>query len=588
MDKLKKIVRDKYFRILLLDTRTSSSVNMQKGSDYLEWTQSDLVEITNDFYKRHIHKSHFLTTMNGYFKTSRFPLLAKRWIMEYFLSLFDRLYEYSHSPKIPKTLITIEDNPINRYGFEKYCQKFNLVLQVKWIPRIKLQMRLISMLIIIVFILYLCINSGVKLFGRKKKFKVLREALWGMEGRGYFFHDDFIVDEIKIKKQEILFFGRQIMKEHAYAGRFKAYNEAKNAGYKVFFLPDLKLGFKQILFRIIPKYIIGGSYSLLLELRSQNFSLFENIFHYFILYAIPYEKVFSNFEIISELGHNYFSASHIAEAIVCQNFGVKYYLMHWSDISCDLNKTLFSFLGCDNFLMWGKAHGRIIETEDPSMLRPVGYVFKKFIGEVTVNKAKILSDMSIRAKGKIISFFDEPFCMTSPMTEEHFVEFWKIARDAAVKYDDCAVILKPKDLNGFEKISDKLKNEFLEILDEIKNLPNVFIIDSEKWSFIEVIGVSDLVITQGMSSSATIALICGIEGLYYFDQCSKSHLFFKLFKDKVVFDEPGKLLQMVGEIIAGRSSALQAIPEHILRDYDAYSDNLGIERFREVLTEGVF
>ncbi|MBN1384683.1 MAG: hypothetical protein JW983_07385, partial [Elusimicrobia bacterium] len=73
------------------------------------------------------------------------------------------------------------------------------------------------------------------------------------------------------------------------------------------------------------------------------------------------------------------------------------------------------------------------------------------------------------------------------------------------------------------------------------------------------------------------------EGLYL-DQASFSHPFPKMFRDKIVFDDPEKLLSMIYKIIKGKENPVRDIPENVLKSYDMYNDNLGVERFRQILT----
>ncbi len=310
--------------------------------------------------------------------------------------------------------------------------------------------------------------------------------------------------------------------------------------------------------------------------------LYWSIYMFFIDNALPYEKLFSHFTVVSELGHNVFYAGHIAEAIVCQNYGAKYYMTHYSDNSTPASKVVLPFLGCDRFLLWGRAFGRGIEA-DPRIFISTGYIFKDFVKRIAANKNKALSEMGINPKGKIISFFDESFGGEILMTERHYVTFWETALRLAEKEKDNTVLIKPKVLHRYHNLSDGLREEFLDIRNRMGKMPNVQIVDWHKWSFIEVIGVSDIVVTQGMTSSATIAIICGIQGLYL-DQARYDHAFSGLFKDMVVFDDPEKLLSMVQKIINGAENPLKNIPEDILREYDAFPDSRGIELFRDILS----
>lgn len=573
-------------RVLLMDLLLNSTWRdsiykpSQRRPEFLEWLSSDLVDITEEFVQANrLCELSFIKNMNRTFKTSRFELLLKRVVVQYLAELFGSLDYFSGHKSLSNERLALEDNPLNRFGVKKYHFKFGSSPEIRWKRQFNLFQRILRVFLHCLIIFYLSLKMGLRISGKRKRYKVMREAIWGLYNTdGFYFHDDFLVDGDKVKKEDLLLFSRGIAIE---SGRLKAYHDARSSPYAHFNLDLLPLGIIPFFHRIIPKYVFSGSRTLLNNIDSVHYSLFSSVFFYFVVRALPYERIFSNFKITSELGHALFSPSHIVESIVCAAHGTKYYLMHWSDLSIQSDKFAISYLGCDNYFLWGKAHITGVEGNS-DILRPTGYVFKRFIKEVKSNRNEILSKMRINAKGKIISFFDESFGRETKMTEKNFLDFWRTALDFALKNRNHTVIMKQKALSRYKNLSKSLKKQFEEIKFQMEELPNVWILVSDK-SFIEVIGVSDVVITQGMTSSATIAIICGIEGLYL-DQAKYNHPFKKLFKDKIVFDDPDKLLLMLDRIIEGTENPLKDIPENILRDYDAYEDDRGIDRFRQILT----
>lgn len=549
-----------------------SSLKSEKSYEYLEWISSDIVSIVNEFVQKNkLHESYFIKNMNSIFNTTRFEPLSDMWIMEYFMKLFGILQDSSE--------LSLENNSLNRFGVEKYYSRFKILPKINWKKRSGIVIRSLNIILRCYFIVFLSLNRGIRLRAKKKQYKVMREAIWGLYNTGgYYFHDDFLVDGSKIKKEGLLLYSRGIPSDY---GRLKGYYDAKKSPYAHFNLIILPIGIGCLFKRIVPKYIFSGARILSKEISSDNFSLYWSIFLHFVRNALHYEKVFSNFKIYSELGHNYFSSSHIVESIICQNYGVKYYLMHWSDHSLSINKYIVAFLGCDGFLSWGNIHMKDTNVNQ-NILILTGYVFKRFIKEVSLNKSRILAEMGINSKGKIISFFDESFGNEVNMTGENYVVFWDTISKQAEKSNN-TILIKPKDLKRYNKLGEELRKRFIHIKDKLSHMPNVYIIDPEKWSFIEVIGVSDLVITQGMTTSATIAIVCGIQGLYL-NQSNFSHSFSKAFKDIIVFSEQDKLLEMASKIISGRENIFSYIPEAMLRDFDAYPDDRGIDMFRDILT----
>lgn len=549
-----------------------SSAGIQRSREYFEFINSNLTDFVDEFLRKNkLLESHFIRNMNKTFETTRFEVLLKRWTIDYLEKIFEALNGLDE--------LTLEDNPINRFGVEKYRSNFAMLPKIKWRKQPALSQKLCSILVRCAVIVRLSLNKGIKISGKRKKYKIMREALWGLyDIGGYYIHDDFMVDGDKIKKEDILLFSRGITKDET---RLKGYDDAKKSPYGHFDLQSLSMGIGPFCSRIIPKYIISGSRILFKEARSDHFSLYWSVYLYFKYNALPYEKIFSHFEITSELAHNCFTASHIPEAIICQNHGAKYYFMIWSDMAIRINEYTVSYLGCDGYLSWGKAHITGLEG-DPRILMLTGFPFKKFIKKVIADRNNVLSDMGISAKGKIITFFDESFGGGIKMTEENFVTFWETALKLSQIEEGNTILIKPKELNRYHNLSEGLKTRFIDIKNKIEKNQNIYIIDEKKWSFIECIGVSDIVVTQGMTSSTTIAIICDIEGLYL-DEAQYDHPFSRLFKDRIVFNDPGELLVMISKILKGKEHPLKDIPEDVLRDFDTYKDDMGIDRVRDIL-----
>jgi len=559
---------------------SAGDIKLQKGREYVEWIGSDAVSIVNEFVQKNkLLESYFIRGMNTVFKTRRFETLLKKWILEYLDRFFFILYSHAASQSQSNDTLFLDDISLNRFAAEKYLSRFGKLPRIKWNRRHGLAQKIFSVSARCPVTLFRSLDKGLKVSVRKKRYKVMREALWGLyDIGGYYFHDDFLVDGDKIKKEDILLFTRQSIER----GRLKGWQDAKRSTYEHFVLSSLPITINVLFSRIIPKYIISAALLLFREISSPNFLLFWSVYLFFINNALLYEKVFSHFEVKSELGHNYFSANHIAEAIVCQNYGTIYYLMHWSDFSLPVIKGSLFFLGCDSFFTWGKVHIQGVEG-NPKLFTFTGYVFKKFIREVASNKDKVLSDMGISAKGKIITFFDEGFGGASEMSEEHYVTFWETGLRLAEAEKKNTILIKPKGLHLHERLSDYLKERFIEIKTQLDRLENVYIVDYNKWSFIEAIGVSDIVVTQGMTSSATIAMVCGIEGLYL-DEFGYDHPFSNLFKDRIVFNDPDRLIDAIRRMIKEEDSVFKNVPERLLREFDEYPDDRGIDLFRDILS----
>ncbi len=210
-----------------------------------------------------------------------------------------------------------------------------------------------------------------------------------------------------------------------------------------------------------------------------------------------------------------------------------------------------------------------------------GFPFSKAI--MDIDKTKTFKDMGVKPQGKIISFLDEMTFVPAArakITEKHCVRFWEMMNECAQEFPAHTILVKPKDMNRAQEMDIGTFRQWNYARYMVENyMPNSYVLDAKKWSFIEAIGVADIVVTQGMFSSATIALICGKEGLF-FDESGYKHPLKDSFKDLLVFDNKGRLFDMIGDIIDG-FSPLKLVTKETLRQYNKY-DN-GMDRIREVI-----
>lgn len=574
-------IKDKILIFIKNMIKKSIELNPNVDIKYSRSCNLKYVDYVNEYIDQEkLAGSVYVRNMNAAFSTNKFDLLLKRTVLEHMFQLFMLFDRYCSSGPFK---VILKNNALNRFALKKYAAEYNDRIEVQWIKERNMLSQTFLILFQYLLAVYTSFKGGVALRGRRKTFKVLREAIWGLyDVGGYYYHDDFLVDDIYIKPGDLLLFSREVIE--SCETRHKAFIDAKRSNYEHIYLPDLRLNLKQLITRIMPIYYIKNIISLMAMVGNDNISLLIWVNLNFVVHALPYEKIFSNYEIRSELGHNSFSPSHIAEAIVCNAHGAKYYLMHWSDLSINNHTWAFSYLGCDKYLIWGKKHLKGVEG-DPSILLPTGYVFKRFIRQIQSSKMQTMKAMGIEPQGKIISIFDETFGSSSKMTAEHYLCIWETALRIAAVEKDHTVIIKPKIMLSYNDLPDSLRTRYLEVRREMQNMNNIYIVNSPQWSFIEVIGISDIVVSQGMTSSSMIAIICGKDGLYL-DQAHYEHEFWDVYKDQLVFDEPDELRAKISKILKSGTSAINVIPESTIRQYDEYSDDRGIDIFRQILAQG--
>lgn len=567
----------------LLPFQDISNIYMNpKRRELTEWLLIDLDILVDEFFKSELSsKDRFINTMNRIFKTWKFCNLLKKYYNEYLFNLILKI-DYCFYEKNSKEKLKLEDNPLNRFAIAKYKFKFNITPKIEWVKQPKFLFRLTIVFFQASNIIYQGIRTGFIIFKKRKKYKVMRELKWGFKGiNGNYFHDDFMVDNNKIRPKDLLIFIRHIPED---TFGIKTYETLKRSPYDFFDLRLLPISIYCFMIHILPKYLVFGCLTLLSCINSQNFSLFSTIFYQFIVIGMPQEKIFSNYEISSQFGHNTFSYAHIVEAIVCNNYGARYYLCQLSDSSMREMKDVASFLGCDYIFAWGNAHKSLLDTNFNTFL-PTGYVFKSFIKQVCSNKADVMDKMKLNRKRKNIVFFEENFGGPIKITAECYIQYWETILAVWKKLkDNINIIIKTKDIHKYLVdslgLNESLKKRSIEIIDFLSKTGNFYVLGYPEWSFIELIGIADVVVTHGMTSSSTIAIISGIEGIY-FDRIGWHHPFARLFKDKIVFSDSDRLVEMTEKIITGKDSVFKIIPENLLQEFNNDRDGSSIDLVRE-------
>ncbi|MEI6632171.1 MAG: hypothetical protein WCL25_06130, partial [bacterium] len=88
-------------------------------------------------------------------------------------------------------------------------------------------------------------------------------------------------------------------------------------------------------------------------------------------------------------------------------------------------------------------------------------------------------------------------------------------------------------------------------------------------------------------SPSTIALLCGKVGLYYDTTGSDHHPFAQQYRNIVTFDSKRNLFLAVSKILDEGYNPLDEIEPGLLKNYDHFRDDKGLQRFREALLENL-
>ncbi|MAF85139.1 MAG: hypothetical protein CL875_03055 [Dehalococcoidales bacterium] len=524
----------------------------------------------------------FTKVYNEKFKTNKFKPFVLKWVSFYVFELLTCLYR-AHLDKPSKKVLYLRNNLLNRQIYEWWSRKTGNKIQVRWLGESEAKAGLEAITSILALFIYNLLSHGLCLPVRPKKFKIMKEAVWGLRSR--VFRDDFFVDNEKLLKKDLLLYTFGSSQEP----RMSAYKAAQDSEYECINKSKLKIPVN-LLFQRLFKY----HFRLPLVFVLSNFSNKQNYMlkdwlKWFHAVAIDREILLSHYQIGLDLSVNETSLVHIPETIILNNYGAKSVIYHWSDMTSGAFSTEH-FKSFNIYLIWGKAHIRgkqyfvdnIIET---------GCWLKHNFGEFTKDKKNIHKKLELPTNGyKVLAFYDESFAPNIHFSEEVLLDFWQMMFELIEENRNVIGIMKPKVGDGDKRLMLSAKGK--EIYNNIKQRCSesgrfYFIDNPREVGVTEVIAISDINITMGMGSPSSIALLCGKIGLYYNTPGDDYHPFARKYKNKVVFDNKRGLFSAVNKIINQGYSPLDEIDEELLRDYDQFRDERGLERFREALLDNL-
>jgi len=522
----------------------------------------------------------FAKVYNEKFETNKFKPFVLKWLSIYVFELLSCLYRV-HLDKPSKRVLCLRNNLLNWHIYEWWGQKTENKIQVKWLGESEVKAGLEAIISILALFIYNLLSRGLCLPVRRRKFKIMKEATWGL--RNPVFRDDFFIDDERLLKKDLLLYTHGSSNEP----RMLAYRDAQDSEYECTNSKKLKIPVNLLFQRLSKYHFLLPLVFVLRNFRNkQNYMLREWLTEFHAV-AINDEILLSHYQIGLELSNNETGLSHIPETIILNNYGAKSALFHRSDLT-SYDAVHHHFKSFNIYLVWGKAHSHgercfvdnIVET---------GCWLKHRFGEFTRNKKNICERLGLPINGyKVLAFYDEAFSPNIYFTEETLLDFWQMMSELIEERKDMVAILKPKRENEYRKMSDKGKEIFDNIKQRCLKSGRFYFVDNPGEVFItEVIAISDINITMGMSSPSTIALLCGKIGLYYDTTGDDYHPFAQKYRNKVVFDNKRDLFSAVNRTIDEGYSPLNEIEEELLRDYDHCRDDGGLERFRDALLENL-
>lgn len=540
---------------------------------------SEALECTDFVYNRlKLEDCQFAKVYNNKFRTNKFTPFVLKWVSTYVFELLSCLYRV-HLDTFPEKVLYLGNTLLNQHIYDWWHQKTGNQIQVKWLKESELAAGLVAITFVLALFIFNLLSRGLCLPVRPKKFKIIKEATWGL--RNPVFRDDFFIDNEKLLKKDLLLYTLGSNEP----SRVLADKDAQNSEYEHININKLKIPVNLLCQRLF-KYHFQFPLIFILKnfINKQNYLLKEwlTLLH---ARAIVYEVLLSRYQIGLELSIKEVSLGHILETIILNNYGAKSVIYHWSDMT-SYDAVTEHFKSFNIYLIWGKAHCRGKQYFVDNTIE-IGCWVKHNFGGFTRNKRNIYEKLKLPIDGykgyKVLAFYDEDFTPDIHFTEAVLLDFWQMVSELIEDRKDIIGILKPKS-NYYTSMSSGAKEIFNNIKQRCLNSGRFYFInDPREVAVTEVIAMSDINITMGVASPSTIALLCGKIGLYYDTTGDDYHPFAQKYRNKVVFNNKRDLFSAVNKIIDGGYNPLNEIEEEILKDYDQFRDEKGVERFREAL-----
>jgi len=380
-------------------------------------------------------------------------------------------------------------------------------------------------------------------FHKKNRFKVIKRLGWGFHGKDL--RDDLLVDDIQIKKKDIVFFMESYSNKR---NEKKCYEDAIKSGYSVI-LVDKSFNINRSYFYAIQNNILFPVAIYLPLLFFSPFLLFS--FKQFNSKSFSFTKIFSfvNVDKFWSIGNWH----DIAETIVANNHNTTSFVYSWAD---NAQSYFYEFIYTvhDDVFMWGPLETKFkIQSSMHKNIYTIGCLFSNSIHE---SKEKVLRRLGLDDKKPILVFYDSPVSNNMRYPQSLFDEFREIIIDIEKKYPNIQLVLKPK------KVTDEYKNFF--------ENTSVNLFDSSDISLGDIINISTINIGMGFVAPVTISIIMNKNSLIY-DTAGNYDSPLSKYQGSIVFRDKQKFLEKIDEILEVGNFRQRPIEE--IHQYNIYNTN---------------
>lgn len=530
-----------------------------KGVYYeINSTALDYAEL---YYTRHLENLYFLKFLNKLMRTDKFSCYIKKGLTYYFFDVLNSLYLMKEFSKGKKIIII--DSPPNRFILDRFCDEHKVAFELHWLKLCFLYSLILP--VFLIFILMKLFKNGFA-YRNRVSVKLYKYAGWGLSRP--MLRDDYLIDNINFKKDDIVFYVNADDEASKNAGV-----QLEKEGYSLVDLNKCKLNVKSGGLLFINIFLVQPLLLLAILFAEKTWFLIEDMLIFYKL-SVPHFLFLSNFDTKCHIS----SSDHgeIAETIVMNRFGCKNMLYHWSDMTVS-RAVMHAFTGHNVYYSWGPIHHDFQkDTYFHDKVDIVGCIFLRTYFDA-VEKCKNNCGNNNIIKRIIIC--DSSFANYIHFTEEFYLDYLDLVIAMCDELNDVEFIFKSKNtsadiLGGFT--SEERKKAYSEKINTLMKNCRFKYYDNN-FQFETLIVSADLVVNMGMNSPATIALILGKEAVYYDTTGNHLHPFTK-YKNQIVFDDKRTLIDHVKSVLNHKKSAFDYIDPDLVNQYEPYKDSRALDR----------
>lgn len=525
----------------------------------------------------------FVHEYNRRFGTGKFKPFVLKWTSFYVLDLIRCLHRVRLHRETSKVL-HLDDTLLNRRVWDWWSRRWGAEMEVCWhrTPEI---FRFVEALAGVGMVNIIKVGArGICLRGKRREFRLMKEAVWGVGGNPTF-RDDFFIDGGRLHKEDLLLY----CKDERWRNAFR---EGLKAGYVGADLHRLKVPVTLLCGRLFREYIVWPVSALRDALKHRQSSLVGQWLMAFHAPALEYEILLAHYKIRLELSKGEETLRHIPETIVLNRHGARSAIFHWSDLA-QANYVSDHFKAFNLNFVWGPIHWEYFTAPHYFVDRTietgcwlVGVPYDRAL-------AKVAAELDIPDLGNrpVIAFYDNDFNDDLPYTEEVLLQFWEMIEAVLRRRKEALGILKLKvGSQWYEHAFKRVGARFARVRERCLETGRLYFIDpslpsGQRISLADVIALSTLNITLGVCTPSTLALLHGKAGIYYDTTGNEGHPFARLYKGKLVFDRIPPLLETVDRVLDEGYQLFREVAPDLMEQFDRFRDGRGLERFASFLWE---